>query len=58
MTRKHFELLASIMKAHIAAEQLAGSSLNEERLLVHLLQHLLSNHTRFDQRRFIKACGL
>jgi hypothetical protein len=59
LTKKHYNLLASIMRAHVAAEQLAGSELGREYQLVLSLSILLKhNNERFDPARFVEACGL
>lgn len=59
MTKKHYQLLASIIRNHVAAEQLAGSQLGRETELVKYLSDALwANNMRFERSRFREACGL
>jgi hypothetical protein len=59
MTKQHYELLASIIRNHVAAEQLAGSFLGREKILVSLLNAAFrKDNPRFDWKQFWKACGL
>lgn len=59
MTKKHYQLLANILRNHIVVEQLAGSQLGKEAELVAQLNTALKrDNPRFDYKRFKEACGL
>jgi hypothetical protein len=59
MTKKHYQLLASIIHNHVAAEQLAGSKLGREYELVLALGNAMrKDNERFSRVRFMEACGL
>ena len=59
MSRKHYVLLAEILRQEFAVRQLAGSKLEEERELVRLLcRALKDDNLAFQKETFAKACGL
>jgi len=59
MTKKHFVLLANIIRAHVTAERLSGSDCGAERRMIgELLPTLVKTNPRFDSERFIQACDL
>jgi hypothetical protein len=59
MSRKHYTLLAHVIRQEVTMKQLAHESIDEECELVRHLCHLLRHYNeRFDSRRFTEACGL
>jgi hypothetical protein len=59
MQKRHFELLASIIRAHILAELLAGSDCKaEQAMLDALVKALVNDNSLFDSKRFLRACGM
>ena len=59
MSKKHYILLASILRNHVAVEQLAGSDLSREKDLIYRISNIMQKDNKnFDKVRFREACGL
>jgi predicted hydrolase (HD superfamily) len=59
MSRKHYTLLAHIIRQETTMKQLARESLDEERELVRHLCNLLGrDYENFDRNKFTEACGI
>lgn len=52
MTKKDYELMAAVMKSHSVLHQKATKA-----IMTSLLEHLKKDNPKFDEERFIEACG-
>jgi glutamate racemase len=59
MSRKHYTLLAQIIRQEVVMRELSHQSIDAERELIrHLCSLLRRDNENFDKQKFVEACGL